>query len=76
MAYQPLRTLAHGDVITTADWNSLVHGIDSAHRQLDTTPTPEPQAPGLVALAGIAAVASASQKPISRRSLLGLWRRK
>lgn len=77
MAYLPLRKMAHSNVITAADWNSMVHGIESTHAQVEAQkPVAVSSLPALAAIAAIAAVASASTKPISRRSLLGLWWRR
>lgn len=73
MSYQPPRKLAHGDIITAMDWNTLAQTADEAHQKAHT---PQQAQPGVVGLAVLAASASASQVPISRRSLFGLWRRK
>lgn len=76
MAYHSPRKVTHGDIITAADWNALVSGVEHAHQVIETQKTPEPTPPSMLALAGVAAAASVSQKPISRRALLGLWRGK
>lgn len=76
MVYQPLRKFCHGDIITAADLNAIVYQVEAAHERVDAQPTPEPAASSLPTLAAIAAVASASTKPISRRALFGLrWKR-
>ena len=70
--YQPPRKLAHGDIITAEDWNTLVETADKAHHKAHT---PTQASPGIIGLAILAASASASQVPLSRRSLLRFWKR-
>ncbi len=72
MAYSLHRSPWSEGQVITADMMNHIH--DSLVDGIEAKQASEPPAPGLVALAGIAAVASASQKPISRRALLGLWR--
>lgn len=74
MSFQTPRKLATGDIITAADWNAVVDAV--AYSGPDYEPTPAPAAaPGVTGLLALAVVASATRKPISRRALLGLWRR-
>lgn len=68
--------LSSGDVITAADWNTYV--VDT-HNRLVTQAIAAPEsvgahAPSLLTIAAVGAAASVSQKPISRRALLGLGR--
>ena len=70
MAYLRPRPLQEGDIITAEDWNVLV---SNQITMIQAAPEP-PVTPSVIALAGIAAAASASQQPISRRRLLGFLR--
>jgi len=73
MAYLRPRPLQEGDIITAEDWNVLVSNQITTIEQA-VPPVVPPVTPSLIALAGIAAAASASQQPISRRRLLGFLR--
>lgn len=71
------RLLHDGDIISAETWNDLVQSNLDALAGVQTVraEAQDAHAPGIVALAAMGAAASASQKPLSRRSLLFPWRR-
>lgn len=72
MAWHPIRRVTHSDIITAADMNAIIERTESAMVVAEEAKLEPATAPCITTLAAIAAVASASPKPI-RRSLLGLW---
>jgi hypothetical protein len=68
MSYQAPRIVVAGDLLTADNWNSMVVAVTTATAPVATA--------GVTDLLVLAAAASATQTPISRRALLGLWRAK
>jgi hypothetical protein len=72
MSYKAPRIVVAGDQLTADNWNSMVVAVTTAV----TTATAPVATAGVTDLLVLAAAASATQTPISRRALLGLWRAK
>ena len=87
MAWTPARQPHQGQIVTAADMNGgwtlkvfrdgdVLWAADLNGMSQQLAKVSEAQAaPGLTALAVTAALASASQAPISRRRLLRFWKR-